>query len=41
MWMAGTYCPYQGEIGNEAKSGWEDSEEAVPDGSKVFKKKDK
>ena len=41
MWMAGTYCPYQGEIGNEAKSGWEGSEEAVPDGSKVFKKKDK
>ncbi len=41
MWMAGTYCPYQGKIGDEAKSGWESSEDEVPDGSEVFKKKDK
>ena len=41
MWMAGTYCPYQGKIGDEAKSGWEGSNEEVPDGSEVFKKKDK
>lgn len=41
MWMAGTYCPYQGKIGDEAKSGWEGSEDEVPDGSEVFKKKDK
>lgn len=41
MWMAGTYCPYQGKIGDEAKSGWESSADEVPDGSEVFKKKDK
>ena len=23
MWMAGTYCPYMGAIGIEAKEGWE------------------
>lgn len=40
MWMAGTYCPYEGKIGDEAKSGWEGSKEEVPDGSEVFKKKE-
>tara|TARA_R110000744_G_scaffold127276_5_gene234042 strand:- start:5307 stop:5498 length:192 start_codon:yes stop_codon:yes gene_type:complete len=41
MWMAGTYCPYQGKIGDEAKIGWEESEDEVPDGSEVFKKKER
>ena len=39
--MAGTYCPYQGKIGDEAKIGWEESEDEVPDGSEVFKKKER
>ena len=41
MWMAGTYCPYQGKIGDEAKTGWEESEDEVPDDSEVFKKKER
>ena len=24
MWMAGTPCPYLGDIGDDAKKGWED-----------------
>ena len=38
MWMAGTYCPYMGAIGVEAKEGWEKNPELVPEGSVVFAK---
>ena len=38
MYMAGTYCPYMGSIGEEAKKGWEDNPELVPDGSIVMVK---
>jgi len=38
MWMAGTYCPYMGAIGEDAKKGWEANHDLVPEGSTVFKK---
>ena len=38
MWMAGTYCPYMGAIGMEAKEGWEQNPDLVPAGSRVFGK---
>jgi len=38
MYMAGTYCPYMGAIGDEAKKGWEENSDMVPEGSLVFKK---
>ena len=38
MWMAGTYCPYMGAIGVEAKEGWEQNPDLVPAGSRVFSK---
>ena len=38
MWMAGTYCPYMGAIGIEAKEGWEQNPDLVPAGSRVFGK---
>ena len=38
MYMAGTYCPYMGAIGEEAKEGWEKNPELVPEGSVVFAK---
>ena len=38
MYMAGTYCPYMGAIGEEAKEGWEANPELVPDGSVVMTK---
>ena len=38
MWMAGTYCPYMGAIGVEAKEGWEQNSDLVPAGSRVFSK---
>ena len=41
MWMAGTYCPYMGAIGEEAKEGWEKNPELVPEGSVVFTKIEK
>ena len=37
MYMAGTYCPYMGAIGEEAKEGWEKNPDLVPEGSQVFK----
>jgi hypothetical protein len=37
MYMAGTYCPYMGAIGVEAKEGWEKNPTLVPKGSQVFK----
>ena len=38
MWMAGTYCPYMGAIGEEAKEGWEANSDLIPEGSIVFEK---
>ena len=38
MYMAGTYCPYMGAIGEEAKEGWETNPELIPEGSVVFAK---
>ena len=38
MYMAGTYCPYMGAIGEEAKDGWEKNPELIPEGSVVFAK---
>ena len=31
MWMAGTYCPYMGAIGEEAKKRWLEKETPVDD----------
>ena len=39
MWMAGTPCPYLGDIGDDAKKGWEENPDDVPSGSLVFAKK--
>ena len=36
MWMAATYCPYMGAIGEDAKQGWLDNPAMVPKGSQVF-----
>ena len=33
MWMAGTPCPYLGDIGDDAKKGWEENPDDVPVGS--------
>ena len=38
MYMAGTYCPYMGAIGVEAKEGWEANSDLIPEGSIVFEK---
>ena len=38
MYMAGTYCPYMGAIGEEAKEGWEANSDLIPEGSVVFQK---
>jgi len=38
MMMAGTPCPYEGLIGDEARQAWLDNPDAVPEGS-TFKKK--
>jgi len=35
MWNAGTYCPYNSKIGEEAKAGWERNIDHIPDGSLV------
>ena len=37
MWNAGTYCPYNASIGIDAKNGWLENQEDVPEGSLVFK----
>jgi len=36
MWMAATYCPYMGAIGEDAKQGWLDNKHMVPEDSQVF-----
>jgi hypothetical protein len=33
MWMAGTPCPYEGQIGDDARQAWLDNPDAVPEGS--------
>jgi hypothetical protein len=38
MYMAGTYCPYMGAIGEEAEKGWKKNPDMVPEGSLVYKK---
>jgi len=38
MWMAGTPCPYEGQIGDDAKQAWLDNPAAVPEGSDLKKK---
>ena len=38
MHMAGTYCPYMGAIGEDAREGWTENPDMVPEGSLVFKK---
>ena len=38
MYMAGTYCPYMGAIGEDAKKGWENNPDLVPEGSLIYKK---
>ena len=38
MHMAGTPCPYMGAIGEEAKQGWLDNIEMIPEGSVVLAK---
>lgn len=38
MYMAGTVCPYMGEIGDTARSKWEENPDMIPEGSEVYKK---
>ena len=38
MWNAGTYCPYNGSIGEEARKGWEKNPDMIPEGSIIFAK---
>ena len=40
MWRAGTPCPYNGKIGDDAKTAWEKNPEDAPADSKIFKKKE-
>lgn len=39
MMMAGTPCPYEGKIGDDAKKEWELNTHKIPQKSKYFKKK--
>lgn len=39
MWQAGTPCPYDGQIGDDARKGWEDNPDDAPDNSLIFAKK--
>jgi hypothetical protein len=38
MWMAGTPCPYEGMIGDDAKQAWLDNPDAIPEDSDLKKK---
>ena len=40
MWMAGTPCPYEGTIGDDAKKNWEENPQDAPNDSRIFKKKE-
>ena len=35
MYQAGTYCPYDSKIGTDAKQGWLENPEMIPDGSLI------
>jgi len=35
MYQAGTYCPYDSKIGKDAKEGWLENPEMIPDGSLI------
>ncbi len=35
MWMAGTPCPFMGQIGEDAKASWRKNEELIPEESEV------
>jgi hypothetical protein len=35
MYQAGTYCPYNSKIGIDAKKGWLENPEMIPDGSLI------
>jgi hypothetical protein len=35
MYQAGTYCPYNSAIGTDAKEGWLNNPEMIPDGSLI------
>ena len=39
MMMAGTPCPFRGQIGDEAKSGWQENPDMAPSDSQMVKKK--
>ena len=39
MMSAGTPCPYEGKIGDEAKQQWELNTDKIPEDSTQFKKK--
>ena len=36
MWSAGTPCPYEGKIGDEAKTAWEKYTDQIPKDSKYY-----
>jgi hypothetical protein len=38
MWMAGTPCPYEGQIGDDAKQAWLDNPDDIPEDSDLKKK---
>ena len=38
MTMAGTPCPYMGSISEDAKKGWEENPDMIPEGSIIFAK---
>ena len=38
MYMAGTVCPYMGDIGDTARVKWEENPDMIPEGSEVYKK---
>jgi len=38
MWMAGTPCPYEGMIGDDAKQAWLDNPDDIPADSNLKKK---
>ena len=40
MWMAGTPCPYEGTIGDDAKRNLEENPDDAPNDSRIFKKKE-
>ena len=38
MWMAGTPCPYEGMIGDDARQAWLDNPDTAPEDSNLKKK---